>query len=109
MQKSLSLSTLGDLDFGKVDIATKKLIEKAVRDCLDRPGDEGARTVTLSFSMVPVLESNGECEVVNLECSATCKVPPHRSKVYPMQPTKSGDLLFQPLSPDNPHQMALGD
>lgn len=105
-----SLSNLRLLDFGKIGVAFDHEIERVVKDCLDRPSDDHARTVTIKFSFEPTLDPSAgmvDCETVAVECEVSSAVPKRRTKVYEMRPHKNGQLSFNPDLPDEPEEETL--
>ena len=105
--QQLSLETLRDLDMGKVMEAFNLHIARASRDCMDRPGDSKARSVTLQLALVPVLEPDGSCDQVKAQVHISSKVPTHRTKVYSLGLRRNGALVFNPDSPDDINQTTL--
>ena len=107
---AFTLDNLRLLDFGKIGLAFAREVEHVVKDCLDRPGDDHARTVTLRFSFTPDgTPGVGDCETVRVEAEVSSAVPKRRSKVYEMTPRKSGDLVFNPDLPGEPDAETLFD
>jgi hypothetical protein len=103
-----SLENLKLLDFGKIGVAFSAEVQRVVKDCLDRPGDENARAVSIKFNFKPAAEpGSNDCEQVNVECEITSSVPKRRTKVYQMQPHHNGKLSFNPDLPDEPDQDTL--
>jgi len=108
-RQTLSLDTLDQFDFGKASAAFSMALEKAVRDCLDRPGEKKAREVSLVAKLTPVLLQDGD--VVDCEIGFTigCGVPKWQTAARPVGATTGGQLFFQELAPDNPDQMTVDD
>lgn len=105
----LKLSTLTGLDLGKVDAAFQIELHKVVKDCMDRPGDESKRSVTLTLEIAPEMASAGVCETVAAEFQVTSKMPSRKSRVYSMRPHVNGSLLFNPESADDANQGTLDE
>ena len=107
---SLSLATLKDFDAGKAAIAWQKALERAVRDCLDRAADPTARKVTLTASIKPILEQDGDVLDADVDFAIAVKLPAWTTKPRPTAiDSKGGRLLFNDLAPDNPHQMTIDE
>lgn len=104
---SLSLGTLEDLDYGKIDVVFQKHLRRAVQDCLDRPHDKKARVVSLKFELAPDTEQDGDCCYVRMDASVMSKVPAHRTRVFQCAAKRNGDLFFDPLTPDDAGQMTF--
>ncbi len=109
MKQELTLENLKELDFGKVDVAFARHLKRAVEDCMDRPGDETARVVRLSFLLKPVKDQDGHADDVAMQCQVTSKVPAHKSKVFSCRPRKGGHLFFDSETPENFDQGSFTD
>jgi hypothetical protein len=110
--KLLTLENLTDLDFGKARNAFDKELRRCVEDCLDRPNDEAARTVTLQLTLKPV-SSGQECEACKGEFEIKSKVPVRRTRSYHFGVKTTGqlkgNLYFSEDSPDNFDQATFFD
>lgn len=74
----LTLASLDQLDDGRVSKAFLHELQRAVKDCMDRPGDKKPRTVTLELNIKPVVSSEGgliEMEGADGEFTIKSKVP----------------------------------
>lgn len=98
--QQFSLQALQDIDMGKVMEAFNLHIARASRDCMDRPGDGKARSVTLQLAFVPVLQPDGSCDEVKTQIHISSKVPTHRTKVYSLGLRRNGSLVYNPESLD---------
>lgn len=107
----LTLATLGDLDYGKAQEAFNVCLRRAVADISDRPADSTARTVTLQFTMTPVVEPSGDCTEVEMEIDCKAKIPAYRTKKLSLGIRRGGLLAFRPDSPENINQppLTMGD
>lgn len=109
MLVQLSLKSLNDLDNGRVSLAFMQELKRCVDDCMDRPGDKSARTITLELKLEPVIGEGGECEGADGEFSIKSKVPQRRSKTYSFRTNKSGHLAYSSESPENVNQTTIHD
>lgn len=91
----LTLESLKDLDFGKVEVAFRRHLKRAVDDCMDRDMDHTARVVALVFKLAPEKRQGGPADRVLLQCQVTSKVPPHASAVFRCAPRRGGQLAFK--------------
>lgn len=105
--KSFDLQSLARIDGGRIAIAFEQALRRVVQDCDDRPGEDRARTVTMSLACKPVLDSDGLCEDCDVQISVTDSVPKRKSKIYNMSLRKGGHLLFNDDSLDNVDQETL--
>ena len=104
----LTLETLPRLDDGLPAVQFNRLMEAAVKDCMDRPGDDKARKVTMQVSMKPD-GTNNVCDRVVIEIEFKATVPQYCTRQYHAATHTSGKLLFSPSSPDDPDQMGMFD
>lgn len=109
MKMALTLDTLKDLDFGKVEVAFLQHLKRAVEDCMDRSGDNTGRKVILTFDVKPQQDQSGQCEFVDLECQISSKVPAHRSRTFQCRPRKGGHLEFESDTPEDFNQHSLSE
>lgn len=105
------LDHIRQLDFGRIGAAFNVELERCVRDCMDRPADNRARSVAISFKLRPQSNSTEvvDCDNVLVECEITGAVPKRRTKLYTMTPNRQGKLTFNPDLPDEPEQPTLYD
>lgn len=102
-----SLANLDALDGGKAALAFAMHVKRAALDCMDRPGDGTARSVTLKITMVPRMESDGDCNEVFSQLKVTSSLPPHQTKMLSLAMKRNGSLLFNPDSLDDVNQTTL--
>lgn len=109
-----TLENLKQLDFGMIGAAFNAELSRVVKDCAERPMDDGPRKINIGFNLVPVPEHNTNTGAVDLnevrvECEITSAVPKHRTKIYTMKPTHDNKLTFHPDLPDEPGESTLLD
>ena len=107
---ALGAGTLANLDRGAAAKALDNAIAAAVRDCLDRPGDDRARKITLTLEITPVCEVIDN--VVTCEGAKGCykvryRQPDWESRTLDFGVRTSGHLVFSDISPDNHRQPFL--
>lgn len=108
----LTLKSLEELDDGRVSKAFAHELRRAVQDCLDRPRDKKARTVTLELSLTPCVTDEGgiiEATGADGEFSIKSKVPTRKSKTYSFKANKKGQLAYSSESPENADQLTFDD
>lgn len=98
----VGLDTLKELDAGRVSVAFAHELKRAVLDCLDRPGDGKARTVTLICTLKPTIDDQGDCDSVKGSFAIRAKMPERSSKTYDFGVTNKGHLYFQADAADAP-------
>lgn len=106
--EKFSLKSLADIDNGRVREAFEQALGRCESDCKDRPGVDAARKVTLTATLSPVIDPDGEMSSCNVQFQITDSVPQRKSKVYNMQAGRAG-LLFNELSPDEVNQMTIDE
>lgn len=109
MKQQLTLSSIKDLDDGRVEAAFNTAVKTCIQDCMDRPNDDSTRTVTFVAHITPLSENAGICEEVDIDFTVAPKIPKRRSKSYRMIPHPNGAALFNPASDDNPKQSTLDE
>lgn len=103
----LTLTELKKLDDGIADEAFRGHLQRAVKDCLDRPADKKARTVMIAFKMKPDPRPDGSCDKVSIELEVKSTVPTHKTAVYSMDARQNGSLVFNEDSLDEIDQTTL--
>lgn len=103
----LRLSTLKDLDLGKIDAAFQRELKLAVEDCKDRPLENKARVVNVAFLLAPDEATDGD--EVKIQAVISSKYPKRTSRVYNMVTTPNGGLKFHPDLPGDPQESTLFD
>lgn len=109
--EQLTLASLNDLDSGKAAECFQRLLKRAAEDCMDRPGDESKRTVTLKVLLSPVMDQDGDLSEVRTEIQCEAKFPAYRTKEYSMTVRKGGMVVYNPDSLGNANQKTfdMGD
>lgn len=104
---ALTSGTLAKLDGGRAGVALDSALRQAVKDCLDRPGDERARKVTMEFQVTPVMElidNQVSCEGAKGVYKVRVKVPDRESGLLDFGVRNNGMLVFNENSPANHRQ-----
>lgn len=108
----LSLESMGTLDGGQAMQTFQDAVQRAVRDCLERPGDKRPRKVVLQLSLVPVPIITGntiDCDGAKGAFQCKVKIPDWETREVDFGVQQSGDLIFNPDSPRDHKQMTLLD
>lgn len=106
-RQQLTAKNLAEFEGGKLAAAFDQLLLAAGRDCFDRPGVKNKRSITLTVEVRPELDDAGMCEHVRIEASVGSKTPKYGSREVVGNIQKSGAIIFDDLSPDNPDQSTL--
>lgn len=97
----LSLENLPALDLGKVNEAFRAQLARVVQDCMDRPGEQKARKVTLEVTVTPVLQSDGDCTEAKVQMQVVASTPKLRTREYSMGIRRGGGLVFNEDDPED--------
>lgn len=107
--KKFGIAELQNLDDGRVALQIDKLIRAATDDCMNRPGVEGARKITITMTMNPIQDEGGVCEEVAVEVQSKLGTPSMCSKTFSMGTNAAQGLLYNDASNQNIHQQTLDD
>lgn len=108
--KELTLENLKDLDYGKASLTFDKALRRAVADCLDRPGDNRARTVSLELKLSPVSDVVGStisCEGAKGVFKVKCSIPNWETQMVDFGVKRDGRLVFNEDSPRDHRQQTF--
>lgn len=93
--------------------AVRLEFDDLVKDCRLRPGEKGARKLTITYELVPMLGVDSKLRDVEVGVSSKQSRPAMKSRSHTMRPDLredgGADLLFNDLSRDNPRQLTLDD
>jgi len=107
VMRKLQLRTLGDLEPG-LEIKFEQICASLVQDCLNRPGEDGKRKLTVTLEMVPIKDpGDGQCDDVGLTIHVKGSQPLFRTKEFRLIPDGKGGLKFNSDFPDEPRSRAL--
>jgi hypothetical protein len=108
----LTLASIEDIDDGRVARAYAHELKRIVQDCMDRPGDKNARTVTLKAKVTPIPSTEAgilEMDGAEVEFMIEGSVPKRKSKTYSLRANKQGQLSYSSNSPENADQTTFMD
>lgn len=108
----LTLETVKQLDYGTAYEAFQTALERAVRDCIDRPGDDRARKVIFQFTLKPNSEVHGNtisCEGAKGTFQIRCKLPDWETGTVDFGVKKNGIIYFSEESPEDHRQQTIFD
>jgi hypothetical protein len=100
---NLSLGALKELDNGLIERLFNRGIQQVIKDCMDRPGLDKTRKVTLTVTITPVSsDANGEsvCRDVAAEFAVAVNCPAQASRTYQLDASPNGQAIINPASPD---------
>jgi hypothetical protein len=106
----LSLESIKEVQGGVALEMFQNALHRAVRDCIDRPGDKRVRKVTLQMNVTPVAVVNGntiDCDGAKGVFQCRSKMPDYETAEIDFGVQNSGDLIFNPDSPRDHRQTTL--
>jgi hypothetical protein len=106
----LSLESIKELDGGAAMHTFQDAVQRAVKDCIERPGDKRARKVVLQLALVPVPMITGntiDCDGAKGAFQCKVKIPDWETREVDFGVQNSGDLIFNPDSPRDHRQMTM--
>lgn len=109
MYQKFDIDALKEVADGKVAAAFNRILNTAVKDCMDRAGEKAARTVVLQLQVKPVIGQEGMCEGVNVSVDIHGKVPKYKSAPVNCNANVNGQLMFSTMSEDNADQRTLDE
>lgn len=107
--KMLDLKTISEMDNGRIAEAVRLALKRIEEDCRDRPGEKGARKVTLTILMAPELDES--CRVMDtakIAFDIKETVPKMKSKVYSALARGHG-LFINEASEEDARQLTLDE
>lgn len=109
MRQFLTLNSLPDFAHGKAAAGFSLAMKRAVQDLLGRPGEKAARSVTMTVTMTPILQQDGDVVDAEVSFAFQNKFPPMRTNPMPCAVDAQGRLVFNDLAADNPHQATIDE
>jgi hypothetical protein len=106
--QKFDLSSLAELDDGRLKVAFEQAIKRCEDDCHDRLGVPAARAITLTISIAPVVGEEGDFESADVDFQISEKLPRRRTKTYNMRAARDG-LFFNAFAPEDPAQRTLDE
>lgn len=106
----LKLETLAELAHGKVGVAFNREVQRMGRDCVDRPSDDRARTVTLTVAIKPTAVIDGQsvtCEGAKAIARIKAKAPDYETQEIDLGIRENGSTVFSPSCPENHRQISM--
>lgn len=98
---------LHELEGGRYATLLRHHLANLARDCMDRPGDDKERVLTIQFRMKPEMdEDTRDCEKVNMTIEMKSKVPVFRTKKFQLRPHAKGFMINRDF-PDDIDQPSL--
>lgn len=100
-------AALASIDSGRIGVAIDQAVARAHHDCVDRPGIEKPRVVTLQIVLIPVAQDGeGDLDSVNVEFRVRESIPLRSSKRYNMR-SDGRTLRYNELSPEDHKQTTI--
>lgn len=104
----LTLSSIRNLDMGKIEEALALHLSRAAADCDDRPADPSPRKIVMTIAVSPQASAEGNLEDVKAQVFVKSSVPDHRTRIYSLGvrrlPGRGATFVFNDNSPENVNQ-----
>lgn len=104
----LTLTSLRNLDMGKIEEALALHLGRAAADCEDRPADPSPRKIVMTIAVSPQSSPEGNLEDVKAQVFVESRVPSHRTRVYSLGVRRiagrGATFTFNSDAPDNVNQ-----
>lgn len=92
--QQLSLGTVSSVDTGEVARAWNTAVERAIRDCSNRPGNPKARKVILQVDFMPTSGVEGTVDDLDVNFLVQERFPAIMTGVITMRVRKRGQQLM---------------
>lgn len=105
--EKFSPKTIISIQNGLVRARLDRAIDVCRTDCDERPTMKAPRVITLRISLSPVADA-GKLDSVDVEFEVNETIPKAKTRKYSMHADRrSGDLLWNEVSPDDSRQMTM--
>lgn len=114
--EELNFENLAKLGGGVAVAQVMRLLQSAVSDITQRPGDDRSRKVILGFELIPVAENEADEDEgtirkvvtgVKMRLHMDLKIPNRKTTEYDLGIGAGNSLLFNPDSPHNHRQQVF--
>lgn len=110
MRQLLKLSTIKEIENGKLERAVDRELAAVAKDIRDRPGLEKTRTVMVQLEFTPVSDGLGDTDpLAKFKFRVKSNVPSKDSAEYTLGVNGAGAFEINPDSPDDPRQGTLDE
>lgn len=86
-----TLDTLGDLGQGQTRTVINDALNDALADCEARPGEEAARTVTITIKLAPEPSPSGGLAAIEANATVKLTVPKRQARSTVLTAGRRGD------------------
>lgn len=108
MLRTIRAAEIGDLQEGQFGSDIENAIRIAAHDCQKRPAVSKPRVVTIKVHIAPVPDECGDLGSLDIMPKVDTKLPAvSRQAVNARINPKTGEIVWDDLSPDNAHQQTL--
>ena len=90
----LSLGTVSAVEAGEVARTWNSIVERAIRDCSNRPGETRVRKVILQAEFTPTPGEEGAVDEIDVAFQVQDKFPPFSTGSITMRIRKRGQQLM---------------
>jgi hypothetical protein len=106
MPELFNLEAMAKIDGGRIAKAFEQELQRAFRDCEDRPGAKAPRKITITVSVIPKAVEEGGLDSIDVSFQIKGAIPDRESKTYNMLATQGGPV-YQELSPEDARQTTM--
>lgn len=103
------VSSLSDVDNGRLARAIELQVRRVIDDCRDRAGLKTARKVAIEFMFSPIADETGDLMSAAFNYRIATTIPPQQREGLSFDVQKNGALLFSVFAPDNASQRTIFD
>ncbi|HMQ20993.1 MAG TPA: hypothetical protein PKE00_00790 [Planctomycetota bacterium] len=107
--EKFSMGTLLAIDGGRIREAFEMTLAQCEQDMADRPGVKAARKVTLTITLTPDVDEEGNLCAATVGFDVTLSMPKRKSRDYAMRAEPNRGLWFNEYAPENPNQRTVDE
>jgi hypothetical protein len=107
--EKFSMLTLLGIDGGRIREAFDLTLATCEQDMADRPGVKAARKVTLTITLTPDPDEEGDLCGASVGFDVKASLPKRKSRDYSMRAEKNRGLWFNDHAPENPLQRTIDE
>ena len=105
----LTLTSLAQMDGGRIGEAFQLALKRAISDCEDRPQVGKPREITIKLMVKPVAgPEDATCDQVAMQAVVSDAVPKRQTRVYSARVKHGGKAAFNDESLDDVNQETFG-
>lgn len=107
--EKFTMQTLLGIDGGRIREAFEMTLAQCEQDMADRPGVRAARKVTLTITLTPDTDEEGNLCASTVGFDVKSSMPKRKSRDYAMRAEPGRGLWFNEYAPENPAQRTIDE